>query len=293
MASGSVEYADLIRSACSTYRKVLGPLVDAEEPRRLRVRLGDALIAANVEELPEEGDEAAYDAIESLLRHEAAEKPLTNWQDLPVTAGDSRLAVWQGDITTLQIDAIVNAANDRGLGCFVAAHRCIDNVIHRAAGPRLRMACARELRRQADRWRGRLPTGEAMITEAFCLPSKFVIHTPGPQGEYPDLLAACYRNVLDRCRENGVRSVALCCISTGLYGYPNDRAAEVAVATVRQWLGDAEAKQRAEAAAAARAAASEHDPPPPSLPLIDRVVFNVFLDKDWEIYQRLLNAPTR
>merc|ERR1712039_570392 len=120
----------------------------------------------------------------------------------------------------------------------------------------LRVACAEEL--QGAGFQDRLPTGRAMVTAAFNLPSGHVIHTPGPVGEHPEVLAQCYRSVLSCCKERGIRTVAFCCISTGLFGYPADRAADVAVATVRRWL---EADSQAE-----------------SGPSIDLVVFNTFLE---------------
>jgi O-acetyl-ADP-ribose deacetylase (regulator of RNase III) len=113
----------------------------------------------------------------------------------------------------------------------------------------------------------KLPTGEAIVTDAFNLPSKYVIHTPGPVGERPELLASCYREVLSRCKERGMRTVAMCCISTGLFGYPADRAAEVAIATTRRWLDQDAAS---------------------GSPSVDLVVFNTFLESDLVIYQKLL-----
>lgn len=144
------------------------------------------------------------------------------------------IRIVQGDITTLAVDAIVNAANQRMLGCGG-----VDGAIHRAAGPELYEAC---LKAPEVRPGVRCPTGEARITPGFKLPAKFVIHTVGPvyrdghHGE-PDLLAACYRNSLALAAENGCKSIAFPCISTGVYGYPIEDAARIAIDTVRAFLG--------------------------------------------------------
>lgn len=136
------------------------------------------------------------------------------------------LEIWQGDITTLKVDAIVNAANRelRGGGG-------VDGAIHQAAGPELNEAC---------RALGSCETGEAKITLGFNLPAKYIIHTVGPiySGSHSDplLLAACYRNSLRVAKENGLHSVAFSAISTGVYGYPLDAASKVAFGEVRKWL---------------------------------------------------------
>lgn len=226
----------------------------------LRERLRQTLCMAPPAALPT-GD--ALLAVDKMLQWELQRKTLIDWRDLPRIRADPRLAVWRGDITTLCIAGIVNAANEGGLGCFQPSHRCIDNIIHCAAGPALRSACYEELGEG-----GKLPTGTAMVTRGFNLPSEYVLHTPGPVGEQPETLARCYRNVLDCCKSRGIRSVAFCCISTGLFGYPADRAAEVAVTTVRSWLDRAESQD--------------------GLPPMDVVVFNTFLESDLNIYRSLL-----
>lgn len=149
------------------------------------------------------------------------------------------MALWQGDITRLAVDAIVNAGNAALVGCFVPHHACIDNAIHTAAGVQLRRACAALMR-------GRLlPTGELRVTEAFNLPSRYVFHTVGPivQGGRPGgqqaaQLSACYQNCLDTAAERGLRTIAFCSISTGVFGYPQALAAPLAVDTVRRWQRD-------------------------------------------------------
>ena len=179
-------------------------------------------------------------------------------------SSDERLFIWQGDITTLRIDAIVNAANSGMTGCYRPLHNCIDNCIHSRAGIQLRLTCSDIIRRQGHEE----PTGQAKITPAYNLPSRYVIHTVGPivEGEltqrHCDLLASCYRSCLERARENGLKSIAFCCISTGVFMFPRQRAAEIAVQTVRDYL------------IAHRG--------------IEQVVFNVFADADRLIYESLL-----
>ncbi len=197
-------------------------------------------------------------AEDEYLRTEAAAGGITDIKDL--TPVESGIYLWQGDITTLRCGAIVNAANSALLGCFFPCHGCIDNAIHTYAGVRLRLACAELMRRQGHDE----PAGRAKITPAYNLPCDYVLHTVGPviRGEATEtdieLLASCYRSCLKLARENGIKSVAFCCISTGEFHFPNRLAAEIAVKTVRQCKGDTE------------------------------VIFNVFKDEDREIYRRLL-----
>jgi O-acetyl-ADP-ribose deacetylase (regulator of RNase III) len=154
----------------------------------------------------------------------------------------SRCALWQGDITNLHIDAIVNAANSALLGCFQPFHGCVDNAIHSNAGPRVREDCHTIMRLQG----GEEETGRVKITRAYNLPSRFILHTVGPfvtggsaSREQEDQLAACYRSCLDLvCRLPEIRSIAFCCISTGVFGFPAGAAARVALQTVEAWLDD-------------------------------------------------------
>eukprot|EP01124_Arcella_intermedia_P010620 TRINITY_DN1713_c0_g1_i2.p1 TRINITY_DN1713_c0_g1~~TRINITY_DN1713_c0_g1_i2.p1 ORF type:complete len:371 (+),score=68.63 TRINITY_DN1713_c0_g1_i2:83-1114(+) len=176
------------------------------------------------------------------------------------------LLVWRGDICTLQVDAIVNAANDYMLGCFIPNHHCIDNVIHAKAGPRLRVECRQLMASQGFRE----PTGGAKITKGYHLPCRSVLHTVGPitkAGEVPrgDLLGSSYESCLEVASEHGLSSVAFCCISTGIFLFPNALAAEVAVDRVSSWL-------------------SSH--PDTS---IQTVIFNVFTDTDAQLYIQKLN----
>lgn len=173
--------------------------------------------------------------------------------------------LWQGDITRLRVDAIVNAANSQGLGCWQPLHNCIDNAIHSAAGLQLRQACNDTLKG------GTINTGEAIITKGYNLPAKYVIHTVGPivsdgqpTAEQREQLASCYRNSLALAEANGCQSIAFCCISTGVFGYPNREAAEVAIEMVYNSKN------------AIRNSLN--------------VVFNVFKDIDYDIYRELLGA---
>ena len=177
-----------------------------------------------------------------------------------------QLYLWQGDITTLKVDAIVNAANSALLGCFAPFHICIDNCIHTFAGIQLRLAC-NELMQKQGHEEG---TGLCKITPAFNLPSRYVLHTVGPiiytsVGKREKiLLANCYKNCLETASQNQLESVAFCCISTGVFSFPQELAARIAVEMVEQWLAEN----------------------PDSS--VKKVVFNVFGNKDLEIYQGLL-----
>ena len=204
------------------------------------------------------------------LKERAREKGVVTPKDIPVVR--DVISIWQGDITRLAVDAIVNAANSQMLGCFVPMHTCIDNCIHSFAGIQLRAECSRQMSELRIRY-GKdyeQPTAVPMLTDAYNLPAKKVIHIVGPivrYGPTPELeksLADCYRNTLDMCLDNGLKSVAFCCISTGVFHFPNRRAAKIAVDTVTKWL-------------------SEHDGQ------MERVIFNVFKDDDRDIYKELLS----
>ena len=199
---------------------------------------------------------------DAYLTERLAERGITRLEDLkPVQPG---LYLWQGDITTLAADAIVNAANHQMLGCFVPCHGCIDNAIHTYAGVQLRLECAEIMERQGHEEE----TGHAKITKAYNLPCRFILHTVGPiiYGSVSEadreLLADCYRSCLDLAAEHGLRSVAFCCISTGEFHFPNELAAQIAIQTVTDW-------QRQN-------------------PNQMEMIFNVFKDSDREIYERLL-----
>ena len=198
---------------------------------------------------------------DAYLQGETASKGITDIADLtPIQSG---LYLWQGDITTLRCDAIVNAANSGLTGCYHPCHQCIDNAIHTFSGVQLRLACASIIKAQ-----GRPePAGQAKITRAYNLPCRYVLHTVGPavagapSQKDRDLLASCYRSCLALAEKHGLRSIAFCCISTGEFHFPRREAAEIAVKTVKEYLNAS-----------------------PGL----LVVFNVFTEEDHKIYHDLL-----
>ena len=202
-------------------------------------------------------------AQDELLSREREKKGVVHVAELPPVPGDERLILWQGDITRLDTDAIVNAANSALLGCFRPGHNCIDNVIHSAAGLQLREECAAIMRAQGHEE----PTGQAKLTKGYNLPAKHVLHTVGPiidgplTGRDRELLASCYRSCLKLAEENGLKSVAFCCVSTGVFRFPKDEAARIAVSTVREYLKHSQ---------------------------IEKVVFCVHGDENLRIYQSLL-----
>lgn len=197
---------------------------------------------------------------DAYLQGETRRKGITNYKELqPVQDG---IYLWQGDITTLQCGAIINAANSQMLGCFVPGHHCIDNAIHTYAGVQLRLACAQIMRAQGQEEL----TGRAKITGAYNLPCERILHTVGPivSGEVTpqeeELLKNCYTSCLELAGQNHLESVAFCCISTGVFRFSNRRAAEIAVDTVQRHRGNME------------------------------VIFNVFQDSDYQIYEELLSG---
>lgn len=201
------------------------------------------------------------------LTEQKREKGVVTLDSIPVSPLFPHLRLWQGDITRLQVDAIVNAANSQMLGCFVPLHKCIDNAIHSAAGIQLREECAAIMHAQGHEE----PAGKAKITRGYNLPSRWVIHTVGPivYGEYPTeedcrLLADCYRSCLELADNKRLQSIAFCCISTGEFRFPQDKAAVIAVETVRDFL-------------------TTH----PGT-FLSAIVFNVFKDSDYFLYKKLL-----
>lgn len=202
------------------------------------------------------------------LQRQLADKGIVALSDIMPCRVDGRLRLWQGDITRLQVDAIVNAANSALLGCFVPMHRCIDNAIHSAAGVQLRLACDRLMQAQGHPE----PTGRAKITDGYNLPARYVLHTVGPivrdtepTPRQERQLADCYRSCLALADAHDLQSIAFCCISTGEFGFPQKRAAEIAVSTVRAYLDATVATG------------------------INSVIFNVFKDDDLSIYRNLLS----
>ena len=201
---------------------------------------------------------------DAYLQEETRRKGITQLADLqPVQEG---IYLWQGDITTLRCDAIVNAANSQMLGCFAPCHGCIDNAIHTYAGVQLRLACGKLMQRQGHEEE----TGKAKITPGFNLPCRYVLHTVGPivSGRLTQrdqqLLASCYRSCLELAEQNNVKSIAFCCISTGEFHFPNEKAAEIAIQTVKEYRERTYSKME--------------------------VIFNVFKETDLNIYRKLLEA---
>ena len=198
------------------------------------------------------------------LKYEIAAKGITDVAEL--TPFQQGIYLWQGDITTLKCDAVVNAANSGMTGCYIPNHRCIDNAIHTFAGMQLRLICDNLMEQQGYPE----PAGGAKITPAFNLPSRYVLHTVGPviSGKVKkyerELLASCYRSCLELAAKNKLESVAFCCISTGEFHFPNELAAEIAVQSVKEFF-------RLQTG-------------------VKKVIFNVFKDLDKNIYQKLLGA---
>jgi O-acetyl-ADP-ribose deacetylase (regulator of RNase III) len=207
-------------------------------------------------------DDSFLQAEDEYLTSLTASKGITDIADLtPIEDG---ICLWQGDITTLKCGAIVNAANSGMTGCYQPCHSCIDNCIHTFAGVRLRCECDRIMQIQGHEE----PTGKAKLTQAYNLPCDYVIHTVGPvvQGQLTDehcrLLESSYRSCLELAVQNGIESIAFCCISTGVFGFPQKEAAEIAVRTVRDYR-------------------KAHD---------IQVIINVFREDDYEIYKELLGG---
>ncbi len=224
--------------------------------------------------LPRPLDKTFVNDIDRLLQDEANRSGIVDGGDLPVVSdtmpprslkNTDRLVLWKGDITRLRVDAIVNAANDRLLGCFQPLHNCIDNVIHSAAGPLLRQDCQSIM----DIQQHREQTGDAKITRAYNLPSRFVLHTVGPiignegvSDFQRQQLASCYRSclALADCLPN-IKTMAFPCISTGVFNFPREMATEIAIGTVTEWLSNNR----------------NH---------FERVIFNVYLQEDLDGYIR-------
>lgn len=247
-----------------SYAAISEPVNESEKRRLLRTLVNVRFPGSIKAEILEMEDE--------LLQEELAKKGIVDALALPVIGvqypcsqvkNDDRIYLWKGDITRLKVDAIVNAANAQLLGCFVPCHGCIDNVIHTAAGMRLRQECAEIMEQQGHEE----PTGKAKITKGYNLPAKHVIHTVGPivgsaatKGQEQEL-ESCYRNCLKVAEKNGLDSIAFCCISTGEFHFPNKLAAEIAMRTIDKYLSSSKLKQ---------------------------VVINVYKEEDLHIYQKLL-----
>ncbi len=260
-AMGALDIAlHILLSENPAYRNI--PFPDNTEEKRMLLRT-----LQNVRP-PYPVNEDFLKAQDAELQRQMAEKGIVALSDIEPCRKDRRLRLWQGDITRLQVDAIVNAANSALLGCFVPMHRCIDNAIHSAAGVQLRLACDRLMQEQEHPE----PTGRAKITDGYNLPARYVLHTVGPivrndvlTPKQEQELADCYNSCLALADAHGLQSIAFCCISTGEFGFPKRRAADIAVGTVRTYLDTI---------------ASTH---------INTVIFNVFKDDDLSIYRNLLS----
>ena len=198
------------------------------------------------------------------LGEEVRQRGIVDGNALPASPANPRLVLWRGDITTLQVDAIVNAANSALRGCFVPCHSCVDNIIHSVSGIQLRLACDKLMKQQNYEE----PTGSAKITPAFNLPCRYVLHTVGPivsgllTPSHCMQLADCYRSCLELAAQHSLKSVAFCCISTGEFHFPQAEAARIAVQTVSEVL-----EKNTQ---------------------LERVIFNVFKEEDEQFYKRLL-----
>ena len=219
-----------------------------------------------------------YEIQDKILSEETQNKDLVRDRDIePISQNpneiDSKIALWQGDITCLQADAIVNAANSQMLGCFIPLHNCIDNQIHSAAGFQLRMDCYKIMQEQGHEE----ANGMAKITSAYNLPSKYVIHTVGPAiayGQEPDNreiaeLENCYKSCLELADSHNLKSIAFCSISTGVFNFPKEQACELAIETVRNYL-----KNNPETN-------------------LEKVIFNTFSDEATEIYMEKLEKEVK
>lgn len=225
---------------------------------------------------------------DAYLRKENFMKGIVNEKMIEPCSLDPRLCIWQGDITRLGVDAITNAANSGMAGCYQPLHNCIDNCIHSAAGIELRNECARIMNLQGHEE----PTGQAKITPGYCLPARYVLHTVGPivQGpltdEHRDLLRSSYRSCLGLAEKNGLRSVAFCCISTGVFMFPAEEAAHIAVETVRDYLDEQDRRYSEVSSYIGSGAGQTADGD--TYKGIEKVIFNVFSDRDRQIYENIL-----
>lgn len=238
----------------SELRAIDIPAQDTERKRLLRSLM-------NIRP-PKTASKAFLEVQDAYLQEECTQKGVISLSDISMV--EPGIYLWQGDITRLSVDAIVNAANSAMLGCFVPCHGCIDNAIHSAAGVELRLECSRIMEKQG----AEEPTGKAKLTKAYNLPCRYVLHTVGPiiygkvTGKDCELLSECYRSCLELAAAYQLKTIAFCCISTGEFHFPNEKAAAIAIQTVQDY-------QRKNQNGL-------------------EVVFNVFKDSDYQIYKQLL-----
>ena len=261
------ERLDFLIEAFKTESEDYRNLKTPEDPDDKRKLLRSLMNVRMPKDLPQE----VLTVQDDYLKERAEEKGIVDLSAIPEIRDG--LSIWQGDITRLAVDAIVNAANSQMLGCFIPMHTCIDNCIHTFAGVQLRKECGRQMEELRSRFGNdyEQPTAVPMLTDGYNLPAKKIIHIVGPivQGnltsKLEEDLADCYKNTLDMCEDKGLKSVAFCCISTGVFHFPNRRAAEIAVKTVTEWTADHPGT-------------------------VEKVIFNVFKDEDRVIYEELLQA---
>ena len=238
----------------SKYSNIVIPEEVEEQKRLLRSLL-------NVR-MPQKVSNEFLEIQDSYLQEEISQKGITDISELEPIKNE--IYVWQGDITTLKCDAIVNAANSQMTGCYIPHHRCIDNCIHSYAGMQLRYACYQIMEKQGKPE----ATGKAKITKAYNLPSRYILHTVGPiiystvTKKDEELLASCYRSCLEFAAAYRLESIAFCCISTGEFHFPKELATKIAIKTVKEYLKNETS--------------------------IKKVIFNVFKDEDRDIYERYL-----
>lgn len=255
----------LINTLCSESDRYMGLAAEGVDKRKILRSLMNVRMPGNL-------SEDILRVQDEYLREETASKGIVSIDEIPTVKEEfgskiryaDRISVWKGDITRVAADAIVNAANSQMLGCFVPCHGCVDNAIHSAAGMQLREECFRMMMEQGFEE----PTGRAKITSGFQLPCRFVIHTVGPivRGilTKEDCLAleSCYRSCMESAEEKRLNSIVFCCISTGEFHFPNQKAAGIALDTVSSFFGKGSS--------------------------IERVVFSVFKQTDWDIYKKLV-----
>lgn len=246
----------LIELLCLERNESIPLLTESQKPKFFRALVNVRMPKAASKEFLRLQDE--------YLQAELRKKGITDIANLKPIVPD--IYLWRGDITTLKCDGIVNAANSQMLGCFYPCHNCIDNAIHTFSGVQLRLECAEIMQSQGYEE----PTGKAKITNAYNLPCKCVLHTVGPivYGELTDRneseLASCYRSCLELADKKGLQSLAFCCISTGEFHFPNERAAQIAIRTVAEYKRLTQSNIK--------------------------IIFNVFNEVDYDIYARLLGT---
>ena len=266
MTHALTTYHEAVHAALHLLADDMGYEIPASDTSQERTYLRALMNMRDPAPLPD-----GYREAEALvLDTERDRRGTVTWEDATASSTHPRIALWRGDITRLQVDAIVNAANSAMLGCRAPGHTCIDNAIHSVAGLELRQACAEVMAERGDGPSG-FPTGEAALTPGFHLPAHFVIHTVGPivsgelTDEHREALTRSYRRCVEEAAAHGLDTVAFCCISTGVFSFPQEEAARIAVETVSEFLESA-------------AAGADNL----------RVIFNVFGDRDEALYRALL-----